>query len=73
MVVRNSLAHPVVRTPGVRSLVQELRFYKVQGETGKKKDGYLGRSIHWCKYHCLAVSLRDQESYVIYLITAQWM
>ena len=36
MVVRNSLAHPVVRTPGVRSLVQELRFYKVQGETGKK-------------------------------------
>ena len=51
LVVRNSLAGPVVRTPQVQSLVQELRFYKMQGETEKKKknDGYLGRSIHWCK------------------------
>lgn len=76
MVVRNTLAHPVLRTPGVRSLIQELRFYKVQGEAGKKKkmmdiwEGvYIGvNSIAW-----QTVSLRDQESYVIYLITAQWM
>ena len=37
LVVRNSLAGPVVRTPQVQSLVQELRFYKMQGETEKKK------------------------------------